>query len=223
MVGLLPNTDINRKISGGLQTIPRFRSRYSRFVVLMRYALPVVAGVVFLLLVIWPDLTPKPDRFALGISDLNVEIDGGQRVVNARFTGVDSENRPFSITADSAVQDRDAGSGVKLSRPMADVTLPSESWVAIAAPNGTFWRKRDVLNLIGGVDLFHDKGYEFRTENASIDFRNGAASGDNPVQGQGPFGTISAEGFRITDSGGRIFFSGKSTLVIFPTGNKPGA
>ena len=47
MVGLLPNTDINRKISGGLQTIPRFRSRYSRFVVLMRYALPVVAGVVF--------------------------------------------------------------------------------------------------------------------------------------------------------------------------------
>ena len=189
----------------------------------MRYALPVVAGVVFLLLVIWPDLTPKPDRFALGISDLNVEIDGGQRVVNARFTGVDSENRPFSITANSVVQDRGAGSGVKLSRPKADVTLPSESWVAIAAPNGTFWRKREVLNLIGGVDLFHDKGYEFRTQDASIDFRNGAASGDKPVQGQGPFGTISAEGFRITDSGGRIFFSGKSTLVIFPTGNKPGA
>ncbi|MEC8727027.1 MAG: LPS export ABC transporter periplasmic protein LptC [Pseudomonadota bacterium] len=189
----------------------------------MRYALPVVAGVVFLLLVILPELTPKPDRFALGISDLNVEIDGGQRVVNARFTGVDSENRPFSITADSVVQDKDAGSGVKLSRPKADVTLPSESWVAIAAPNGTFWRKREVLNLVGGVDLFHDKGYEFRTQDASIDFRNGDASGDKPVQGQGPFGTISAEGFRITDSGGRIFFSGKSTLVIFPTGNKPGA
>ena len=28
-----------------------------------------------------------------------------QRVVNARFTGVDSENRPFSVTADAVVQD----------------------------------------------------------------------------------------------------------------------
>lgn len=188
---------------------------------LMKYALPVVAGVVFLLLVIWPDLGPKPERFAVGISDLNVEIDAGQRVVNARFTGVDSENRPFSITADSVVQDRNAGSEVKLSRPKADVTLASESWVAITAPNGTFWREQEVLNLIGGVDLFHDKGYEFRTQDASIDFRNGAASGDRPVRGQGPFGTIVAEGFRIVDSGGRIFFSGKSTVLIFPTVNKP--
>ena len=163
MAGLLQNANINRKITSGFQTIPRFRSRYSHFVMLMKYALPVVAGVVLLLLVIWPDLKPMPERFAVGISDLNVEIDGGQRVVNARFTGVDSENRPFSITADSVVQDRNAGSEIKLSRPKADVTLASESWVAITAPNGTFWHEREVLNLIGGVDLFHDNGYEFRT------------------------------------------------------------
>lgn len=189
---------------------------------LMKYALPIVAGAVLILVVIWPDLKPEPKRFALGISDLNVEVEGGQRVVNARFTGVDSENRPFSITADAVIQDRNVDSGVKLSRPKADVTLATNSWVAIAAPNGTFWRKRAVLSLFGGVNLFHDNGYEFQTQNASIDFRNGGASGDKPVQGQGPFGTIAAEGFRILDSGSRIFFNGRSTLVIFPNASRPG-
>ena len=200
--------------------MPRFRSRYSRFVTLMKYALPVVAGSVLLLVVVWPEFKPKPERFAVGISDLKVNVEGGQRVVNARFTGVDSENRPFSITADAVVQDAD--DGVKLTKPKADVTLAGDSWVAIAAPQGTFWRKPRVLNLVGGVDLFHDDGYEFQTEEARIDFRIGAASGDTPVKGHGPFGTVDAEGFRIVESGNRIIFNGKSRLVIFATATKPG-
>ena len=200
--------------------MPRFRSRYSRFVTLMKYALPVVAGSVLLLVVVWPEFKPKPERFAVGISDLKVNVEGGQRVVNARFTGVDSENRPFSVTADAVVQD--AKDGVKLTQPKADVTLAGNSWVAIAAPQGTLWRKQEVLNLVGGVDLFHDDGYEFQTEEARIDLRSGAASGDTQVKGQGPFGTVNAEGFRIVDSGDRIIFNGKSRLVIFPAVTKPG-
>ncbi|MGB0631732.1 MAG: LPS export ABC transporter periplasmic protein LptC [Alphaproteobacteria bacterium] len=202
--------------------MPRFRSRYSRFVTLMKYALPVVAGSVLLLVVVWPELKPRPERFAVGISDLKVNIEGGQRVVNARFTGVDSENRPFSVTADAVVQEADGDAGVRLTQPKADVTLASNSWVAIAAPKGTFWRKQEVLSLVGGVDLFHDDGYEFQTEEARIDFRNGAASGDSPVKGQGPFGTVNAEGFRIVDNGDRIIFKGKSRLVIFPAAAKRG-
>lgn len=200
--------------------MPRFRSRYSRFVTLMKYALPVIAGSVLLLVVVWPEFKPKPERFAVGISDLKVNVEGGQRVVNARFTAVDSENRPFSVTADAVVQD--AKDGVKLTQPKADVTLAGNSWVAIAAPQGTFWRKPKVLNLVGGVDLFHDAGYEFQTEEARIDFRIGAASGDTPVKGQGPFGTVDAEGFRIVESGNRIIFNGKCRLVIFPIATKPG-
>lgn len=227
MVAPLRQPDIKPSIDSGpppaSPPIPRFRSHYSRFVTLMKYALPVVAGSVLLLLVIWPELKPKPERFAVGISDLKVSIENGQRVVNARFTGVDSENRPFSVTADAVVQDGDADNGVKLTQPKADVTLASNSWVAIAAPQGTFWRKQEVLNLVGGVDLFHDDGYEFQTQQARIDFRNGAAAGDTPVRGQGPFGTVRAEGFRILSSGDRIIFRGKSRLVIFPSASKRGA
>ncbi|RPF98240.1 MAG: hypothetical protein EVA87_06505 [Rhodospirillaceae bacterium] len=224
MVAPLRKPDIQPSVAAGVPpaepAMPRFRSRYSRFVTLMKYALPVVAGSVLLLVVVWPEFKPKPERFAVGISDLKVNVEGGQRVVNARFTGVDSENRPFSVTADAVVQD--AKDGVKLTQPKADVTLAGNSWVAIAAPQGTLWRKQEVLNLVGGVDLFHDDGYEFQTEEARIDLRSGAASGDTQVKGQGPFGTVNAEGFRIVDSGDRIIFNGKSRLVILPAVTKPG-
>ena len=203
-----------------LLPMPRFRSRYSRFVTLMKYILPAVAASVSLLVVIWPELKPKPERFAVGISDLKVNIDGGQRVLSARFTGVDSENRPFSVTADAVVQEADGDNAVKLTQPKADVTLAKNSWVAISAPQGRFWRHQEVLNLVGGVDLFHDAGYEFRTEEARIDFHNAAATGDTPVWGHGPFGTVNAEGFSILDSGDRIIFNGKSSLVIFPAANQ---
>ena len=118
--------------------MPRFRSRYSRFVTLMKYALPVIAGSVLLLVVVWPEFKPKPERFAVGISDLKVNVEGGQRVVNARFTGVDSENRPFSVTADAVVQN--AKDGVKLTtqgRCDAGGQLLGRDRRAA----GTFWRK----------------------------------------------------------------------------------
>tara|TARA_R110002072_G_scaffold185280_12_gene342103 strand:- start:2664 stop:3374 length:711 start_codon:yes stop_codon:yes gene_type:complete len=201
--------------------LPLYRSGYSRFVLLAKYALPVVAGVVMMLVVVWPELKSKPEKFAIGLSDVKVETAGGQRVINARFTGVDSENRPFSITAESVVQAGSDDNGVELAQPKADVTLAGDSWVAIAAPRGVFRRDDEILDLSGGVDLFHDDGYEFRTETARLNFSTSAASGESPIRGQGPFGTIEAEGFRVAGTGESIFFTGKSRLLVYPDAAKP--
>ncbi len=78
-----------------------------------------------------------------------------------------------------------------------------------------------MLDLKGGVIMFHDMGYEFHTPRASIDMANRSARGDSPVQGQGPFGQISAAGFRLLENGERIIFTGKTRLVLFPDAPKP--
>jgi lipopolysaccharide export system protein LptC len=201
--------------------LPYSRSGYSRFVLLAKYVLPIVAGVVMMLVVVWPELKSKPEKFLLGLSDVKIETAGGQRVINARFTGVDSENRPFSITAKSVVQAASKDNGVQLTQPKADVTLAGDSWVAIAAPKGLFRRDAEILDLSGGVDVFHDDGYEFRTAEARLDFGKSTASGDKPIRGQGPFGTIEAEGFEIAGSGDSIVFTGKSRLLLYPDAAKP--
>ena len=206
--------------SSAMSPLPQYQSAYSRFVWLMKYILPAISIVVIILVVIWPELGNKPEKFRIPISDVRIQTTGGQRVTNARYTGVDSENNPFSITANSVVQGGDDGTGVMLIAPKADVTLADNSWIIIGAPKGTFWRKREILDLFGGVNLFHDAGYEFKTAEATINLRSKAASGDQPIRGQGPFGTVEGSGFKVIDNGDRIIFTGKSQLVIFSSVTK---
>lgn len=219
---VIPVTLQSIKTSGETSRLPLYRSAYSRFVRLMKYALPTISAVVIILVVIWPELGNKPEKFRIPISDLRIQTSGGQRVINARYTGVDDENHPFSITADAVVQDADGGKGVKLIAPKADVTLAVDSWITIGAPRGTLWRKREILDLFGGVKLFHEAGYEFKTAKATINLGSKEASGDQPIRGQGPFGTVEGSGFKVIENGDRIIFTGKSQLVFFPSKQKTG-
>ena len=52
------------------------------------------------------------------------------------------------------------------------------------------------------------------TAAAQIQLREGSASGDEPVAAQGPFGTLTSEGFRLTDRGQVVIFTGRSHAVL---------
>jgi lipopolysaccharide export system protein LptC len=190
--------------------------RYSRFVGLMKIVLPSVAAVLVALVVAWPQFQDVRQGFRIEIAKLQLPLAGGQRVANARFTGVDRMNRPFTVTAETAVQAEDKPGIVDLARPKADITLADGAWVAASARQGLYMKQEQVLHLDGEVDLFHDTGFELHTPRAVVDLANGTASGDDPVNGHGPSGTLNATGFRIMDGGKRILFLGKAKLVLHP-------
>ena len=48
-------------------------------------------------------------------------------------------------------------------------------------------------------------------------FLTAAKPGDEPISGQGPFGNLQAEGFRISEHGKTMYFTGKAKLVIHPS------
>ncbi len=155
------------------------------------------------------------------MSNIATTETGAQQIINARFTGTDAENRPYSVTADTASQVKNAPDMVVLAFPKADITLQSGGWLALSAETGTFNRKKQVLSLQGRVSLFHDMGYELRTSAADIFMKQGTASGNKPVSGQGPIGTVQSAGFRILDGGKRVLFTGKSRLILFPAAKGP--
>ena len=196
---------------------PPYRSSYSRFVWLLKYALPIVASVVIILVVVWPELGQGPDKFRIPKSDIRIQTKGGQRVKNATFTGVDRANRRFSVTAEGVVQSSEAANGVVLTQPKADVMLANDTWVIIEAPHGTFWRKREMLELFGGVNLFHDYGYEVRTAKLRIDLKTRTAASNAIVHAQGPHGKLKSQGFRVIDNGQRVIFTGKAQLELLPS------
>ena len=176
--------------------------------------LPLIAAGLIATVAAWPYLQEN-DAFPLPIvswSEVAIDL----KLVGPEFTGVDRYDRPYMLTAQEARQARDDPELVTLSQPQGDITLQDQSWITLSAETGSFYKDMEILDLAGSVNLFHDKGYEFRTLSAQFDMQSGVASGDDRIVGQGPFGRIEAEGFRIKGNGNVVQFVGKSRLVIYP-------
>jgi lipopolysaccharide export system protein LptC len=94
--------------------------------------------------------------------------------------------------------------------------LKDGTWLVLTAASGVYERTAKTLDLTGAVTLFHDTGYEIRTQSARVDLEQGTAEGQEPVHGQGPFGDLQSEGFRMIGKGETIFLTGKSKVVFYP-------
>lgn len=195
---------------------------YSRFVSLMKFLLPFVALLLIALVVAWPHINAGNLGFRLGVTVLKLAGSEDPSMINPRYVGTDSDNQPFSITADLARNITAAGAKVTLVMPKADITLEDGTWLVLTANDGIFSRAEKKLNLTGSVNLYHDSGYEFRTDRAAIDLAAGTAESNDPVHGQGPFGQLQSSGFRMVNKGKVIYFLGKSKLTLHP-GAKPPA
>jgi lipopolysaccharide export system protein LptC len=196
---------------------PRFsgRSGYSLFVLAMKVLLPALATAMVLLVIAWPQISPNEDRFRIGISSISLEEAESLSMLNPRFDGIDERNRPYSVTADLAVQDKRNDDLVDLELPKADMSMDDGTWVAVMAKSGRYDRKAETVDLTGDVVMFHDEGFEVKTDYARVDLNSGVAEGDHPVQAQGPGGSLESEGFRVEDRGERIFFTGKAHMVMY--------
>lgn len=196
---------------------------YSLFVGVMKIVLPAAATVFILLLLAWPELTPGKPGIDLDLSDLAITQPDDLAMLNARFSGFDSRNQPFLVTADVASQASESDSVIALELPKADIALVDGTWVQLSAREGLYDRETQTVDLVGQVSFFHDKGFELHTETARVDLEDGSAMGRETVTGQGLFGQIEAAGFDSFDQGDRIIFLGPSHLTLFPGAQADGS
>lgn len=190
--------------------------RYGRFVGIMRILLPTVATALVILVALWPQLTDQQQRYSITPAKIATEAAKTLTMVNGVYSGIDDKRRPYTLTADSVKLANSNLSVVALTAPKADLLMEDGSWVAVTAREGTYDRDKKILKLKGNVNLFHDSGYEFRTDAAVIDMMAGDAYGTDPVEGQGPFGNIKSQGFVIRNRGDKIQFTGKADLLLYP-------
>ena len=190
------------------------RSAYAVLIGVLKTLLPSFAIGMVLLIFAWPQINVEDERFGMGVSELAADYADSLSMLNARFDGVDDEGRPFSLSADEASQPSSVNEIVDLSLPKGDITLKDGTWLALTAKTGKYDRQGNTLDLAGSVSLFHDQGFELQTESAAVDLEAGRAEGSEPVKGQGPFGQLLADGFRVEDRGDTIVFTGRSRMLI---------
>jgi lipopolysaccharide export system protein LptC len=188
-----------------------------------KLVLPTVATLAILLLIFWSQSNLQETRFRIGVTELAPEEIDNLKMLNLRFDGMDENDRPFSITADIASQNKDAEGVIDLVEPRADITLADGAWVALMAGAGHYDRDGDRLDLANGVNVFHDKGFEMSTAAVKVDLETGVASSDSATSGQGPAGFLNASGFRVENDGERIFLTGPAQLNLYAAGEENGA
>ena len=191
-------------------------SQYSHYVTVMKFFLPLMALLLVVAIIIWPQLQIMGKEFSISLSSVKLSGRDSLSMINPQFVGTDRKKQSYSITADIAKNLLKGDQLIELEMPKADIAITNGSWLVLTANTGVYNQKRKILNLNGNVNLFHDSGFEFTTKSADVNLTKGTALSTTPVKGQGPFGHLQAEGMQIEKEGDRIYFSGKSRLTIFP-------
>lgn len=197
---------------------------YTAIVRAGRYALPAVALVLAGVVITTLLKDPVQDH----LSQLPAEektLPGQSALEGARYEGMDTQGRPFVLTADKALRvlpaDANAsdlnpanGETVDLVRPKAALTMSGNKSLELSATGGRFEQDSSTLDLTGGVTLSDQAGNEIWVDKVNVDLDDNALVSDTPVKGRGPDGTIDAEGLRLEDGGERVIFEGRTTLTL---------
>ncbi|WP_300543831.1 LPS export ABC transporter periplasmic protein LptC [Maricaulis sp.] len=132
-----------------------------------------------------------------------------QRMTNPRFTGRDENLTPYAITADVAYRSEGGSPHVTdLERPRLDYDFLNTGTSRVLAATGRYDQPNRILDLYSDVNLHTDEGYSFTSEHARIFLSEERVTGEEPVAGTGPMGTIRADRYEIRDGGNHIVFEG---------------
>lgn len=170
--------------------------RYSRFVAVMKRALPITALVLLAAVAVYIFQPRQQERVAMTFERVN-EVANDLAMIKPHLSGSDADGNPFVVTADRAIQQGRNSRKAKLENVDADMMLDQNRWLNARAANGLFDADAKTLVLDGGISVFSDNGYELHTKSAHFNLSRGLVRGEQKVTGQGPLGTLSADTFEV--------------------------
>ncbi len=175
---------------------------------LLRRSLPVVSLFMLGALVAWPLINPNIIGKAImkNIPDIVVQ--------NPRYNGLDAKNQPYTMSAAVAKRPGGMPNIYDLEKPQGEITLKTGNWLFGKANLGRFDQDTRKLWLGGNVQIFHDKGYQFTSDEVQVDIDGNFAWGARPVLIQGGFGEIRGQGFRLLDDGNVMIVQGPAKAIL---------
>lgn len=189
--------------------------RYSRFVMVMKRALPIAAGLLIAVIIAFSLIPRQSDKMSIAYKTLET-IDNDLTMTKPRLSGADRKGNPFVITADAAVQDKTNIRRATLKNVQADLTLDKGRWLSATAAKGLVDMDKNWLTLTGGIAVFSDDGYELHSASADVDLKKGIFRGSSEVTGHGPAGTLRADSFVVDRNSNQLMLKGHVQMTILP-------
>ena len=189
--------------------------RYTRFVAVMKRALPVGAAAILASVVAYSVIPRHQDRLPLGYQRIGT-LKNDLAMTRPRLSGTDAKGNPFVITAQAAVQDPVNRNRATLQHVDADMEFDGTNWMNATAENGLVDKEAGTLKLSGGIALFTDSGYELHTNSADVDLKTNVFQGHEKVVGHGPLGALSADSFHFDRLKRHVTLSGHVHMTMYP-------
>jgi lipopolysaccharide export system protein LptC len=190
--------------------------RHSSRVRLLRRAIPVgavvvVAAVAFVAFV-------EPFRtLPAGLTVGPVSMNGTKVTMELpKLSGFKKDARPYEVTARWAAQDIKNPTIIELKDIRARIALQERGMATVEAADGIYNTQSEQIRLKDDVKITSDSGYEARLSSATVEFKAGTVTSDDPVTVRFTGGTIDAEGVDMLDNGQHVVFRGRVRTVMNP-------
>lgn len=185
-------------------------SSHDRMVRLLGIILPSAIGVLVAFLALAPLLRNTEFSFLLDKNQVDIARER-MRVTQALYRGQDSEGRPFSLQAGSAVQKTSRNPVVEMSDLAARILL-TEGPGVLEAGQGTYNMDSEQVSIIGPVQFSSANGYRMVTRDVDIDLPKRSMVSRGEVTGRLPAGTFRADRLKADLANRTVTLEGRARL-----------
>jgi lipopolysaccharide export system protein LptC len=193
----------------------RAAARHSRWVRLLRRAIPVSIAAVMALLIFEAYFNPFRVLANIRVDPSKIIISGTRiKMGSPRYAGYTSDNRPYEVTAQAASQDITKPDLIDLEQIWAKMEMQDKSTMIMTARTGRYNSKIDRLVLSNEIRLNTSTGHSARLQDATIEIKKGSVVSENPVEVAFLRGTLNANRLQIEDQGALMQFGGGVTMTL---------
>ena len=186
---------------------------YSIFIKFLKYSLVLISFTI-LALVIYNNDSFKNNKISHEYSFKQDDFQSVKQVLHKPvFIGMDKKKQPFKVMARKATRLKESPDIFDLEKPTGELKSGTEKFF-VRGDEGTFYKDIQRLKIKGNVQFNDAQNMTFNTSEMYFDFKKEVLIGNQKVRGEKNNSIIISEGFKITNNGDKIFFTGKTKLKL---------
>lgn len=178
------------------------RERRLANVRLLRWALPAAAAVLVIVCAVQVGLG------ALNASSQQAEPVRVSKMLKPHFSGTNPDGRAFSITGREGVRDDKDRGRIVIADPILTLKTESGATRRATAKTGVYDEARHSLVLTGDVKMDNGAGTQFASQEALVDTKTGAVSGQTGLRIDRAGGQVESGDYQVEDKGDRLILKG---------------
>ena len=136
------------------------------------------------------------------------------KIKNAKLIGNDEKNRPYMITAKSALKNSINKNIMVLYAVEADISLEKGKWILLKTEKASYNHISKTLSSKDLVKIYYNNGTSLESSNFFYNIASGLVKGNNGIIMFGDWGTIESGSFSLNVNNQKLKFFNNPSMRI---------